>query len=135
MADRKKVVRVDNTQPALKVEGGAVVEVPRPVLEEFEMEAQETEAGGVPRHVIHTPNGDAVYEYVGDCWDCALQKIDMPLFKCVTDPLRADAEMGNQLASFWNDGVALPLCMNHYHMRQGQLPKQSVTYEIIEKRW
>lgn len=130
---RKKIVKIDNVAPTLVIENGEVKEVAAPVIEENEIVIEE-EVGKKPRHTIHTPNGDAVYEYVGDCFDCMNQKVVTPVFVCVTHPIRMDAEIGNQLAAFWNDGTATVLCQKHYRERSGQLPKQDMTtYKVISK--
>jgi hypothetical protein len=135
---RKRVTKVDTTKPSLKIEDGQVIEVPVPVIEEFVIEEDEVEEdNGKPKHRIQTANGEAVYEYVGNCWDCTNEKVDMPVFKCITSPIRADEQMGNQLACGWNDGgTGTPLCQMHYAQRIGKQPKQTTKmYEVIEKRW
>lgn len=133
MATRKTIMRVDKTRPVLKIEDGKVIEV-EPVGDEIVVEESEEE-NGLPVHRITTPNGEAIYKYVGNCWDCKNERVEMPLFKCTTK-VRADDQIGNQLAGFWNDGELIPLCQEHYRRRLGQLPKQDThVYKVIEKTW
>ena len=131
---RKKVVRIDNTAPTLVVEDGQVKAVPQPVVEELEV-LEEEKASGKPTWTIKTANGDAVYEFVGNCVDCEHEKKVTPLFHCISDPIHAGAELGNQLAAFWNEGggFSAPVCQVHHNKRLGGLgPQQEIVYRIVE---
>jgi hypothetical protein len=134
---RKKVVMIDTSKPLLVVKGDQVVEVP-PVEVAEELEAVEDSVK--PQHHIKLEGGkEAVYEYYADCVDCAAEGKEMPVFVCKTHPIRADEMMGNQLAGFWNDGggISTPLCMRHYAIRLGNIPKSdpSVEYKVLERTW
>jgi hypothetical protein len=131
---RKKVVRIDNSAPTLVIEDGQVKAIAKPVEEELVVEEEEKDSGK-PKWTIKTPNGDAVYEFSGNCFDCEQEKRITPVFHCISDQIRADAELGNQLASFWNEGggFSAPLCMTHYSRRLGsQGPQQKIVYRIVE---
>jgi hypothetical protein len=132
---RKVVQKIDTSKPALKIEEGEVVKVPLPetVVEEYTVE--EEVDSGKPKYRIETGNGEAVYEYSGDCWDCNLEHAVTAVFACKTHPIRADGELGNQLAAFWADGsFSTPLCQRHYQIRLGNLPQQSSpVLKVIEK--
>lgn len=129
---RKTIVKTDKTLPSLKVVDGVVVEAP--IEEKDKIVDDEVEESGKVYHRINTPDGEAVYQYWGDCADCKLEGKDTPVFACVSHPIRADDLLGNQLAAFWNDGggLSIPLCMNHYLVRQGKQPKRNeVEYKVL----
>ena len=129
---RKTIVKTDKTLPSLKVVDGAVVEIPpeeKDIIVDDEVEENEEIL-----HRILTDKGEAVYKYFGDCEDCTREKEVTPVFVCVSDPIRADEMMGNQLAAFWNEGGGhgAPLCMRHYNIRLGNVPKKSeVEYKVL----
>jgi hypothetical protein len=136
---RKRVVKVDTTRPALVIEDGKVIEVVQPEIEEEIEEVEEEVVDEKPKHRIQTPKGEAVYEYYADCVDCAAEGKKMPVFVCKSDPIRADDALGNQIAGFWNDGGGLsaPLCMKHYSLRLGLIPKPDISleYKVLERTW
>ena len=134
---RKRVVKVDTTSPTLVVEGDKIVEV-EPIEVAAEIETPEDpEDNGKPKHRIQTDAGEAVYEYFADCVDCAAEGKTMPVFVCTSGNIRADEMMGNQLAGFWNDGggISTPLCLRHYNIRLGGVPKSDPTteYKVLER--
>lgn len=135
-ATRRKIVKLDESKPTFAIEDGEVRKIPKPVLAQHEV-SEDVEVGSAPTWRIETPNGEARYEYVGNCQDCTWEKKEMPVFRCTTYPIRNDAELGDQLAAFWNDGgsKATPLCQKHYRVRTGQQPKPAeATYKVIEDR-
>ena len=125
--------RTRRKKTELQIEGGEVIvtEVPEDIIE---VEAL-NEEGKPVRVKYSTPKGEAIYEFSGNCFDCNTEKKVMPVFHCVTLDIRADAELGNQLAGFWNDGVATPLCMEHYNRRLEQLGLREPSYTVLERRW
>ena len=126
---RKRVTKIDTSKPMLVVENGEVKEVAQPVIEEIEVDEEETESG-VPTWKIKTPNGMAVYEYVGNCIECEGEKKETALFKCVSYPISAHGELGDQLAAFVREG---PMCQAHYARHLGQQPRQPTAYKVIER--
>jgi len=122
----------------LTIEDGEVKAnvIPEETVQVESVEALPGEKAGKPRIRFTTPEGEAVYEYCGDCWDCKDRDGEtLPVFKCVSGKIRANEQIGNQLACFINDGVALPVCQRHYKMRLGNNPQAEPLYKVIEKRW
>lgn len=118
----------------LTVKDGAV-EVEEIQQEELEVKNTPAEDGKPGNPTIEF--GEAVYEYVGDCFDC-LQKRPprtTPVFHCRTHPVRADVNVGDQLAAYWNDGPggATKLCQDCYRVRLGKEARPEPRYIILPK--
>lgn len=128
----RKIVRSASQRPTLQVEDGKVVEVEPEVIMEMETTGKEDK----PTYRLQTPKGEAVYEYFGECADCMVEGLKTPIFHCISE-IRADGEIGDQLAAGWNDGgTSTPLCQRHWRIRAkiGSQDKKP-EYKVLEKRW
>lgn len=115
------------------VDGQAVVNV---VPEEF-LEVEDPEVGldsDVPRVKFNTPQGDAIYEFVGNCIDCGNKRppIERPVFTCITGKVRADEQLGIQRAAFRRDGHSgSALCQECYNKWHDSLPKREAKFKVL----
>lgn len=132
MAESKKIIKMKDEETVLKIVEGKVV----PTIVPAETVEMEVSGEGQPTIAYKTPGGEAVYRYFGDCTECKLEKVETPVFVCITHPVRADNQIGNNLAGVWNDGGnGEPLCQKHYARRVAPHQKVPKTYEVLEKRW
>lgn len=135
MATRKRrVITKTPEKQILSIQDGEVVMnvVPEEVME-VDVDA-EVENAGSPRVKFSTPLGEAVYEYAGNCVDCMNKResVETPVFTCKSSPIRADEQLGNQLASFRRDGKsASALCQDCYEAWQGQKPKREARFKVL----
>jgi len=114
------------------------VEVEEIQQEEIEVENVPGEEGQPKEPAIRF--GEALYKYVGDCFDCLHNKkppVTTPVFHCITHPIRSDANLGDQLAAYYNDGPgpATPLCQDCFRVRQGvqERAREEPRYVILPK--
>jgi len=109
MPARKKK---DEEETILEVKDGEVVET---IVPKKENEVGVEVEGKILKKFKLLSGEEAVYEYVGDCWDCQNKRPPetVALFKCTTHPVRADERLGNQLAAYWREGhEGIALCQN-----------------------
>jgi len=126
--------RTARQEKVLKIVDGEVVPE---IVKRDDPEGVEGEtASGALSITFDTPAGKAVYEYVGDCSDCANKRPPekSEVFVCVTHPVRADEQVGASLAAFRKDGSrATPLCQNCYRKWVESQPKDVIRYKVLEK--
>lgn len=129
---RKRVVTKKPARQIYAVEGDKVVMkvVPEEVLE---VESGEQAADDKLRIKFSTPDGDAIYEYVGECVDCGYKRPPekTEVFVCKSKA-RADEQLGVQLASFRRDGrSSSALCKDCYDIWRNSLPKREARFKVI----
>lgn len=121
----QKIIEIEDGQAVMKVIPEEVVE-----LEQGEILAP----SGKPRLQFDTPEGKAVYEYVGDCYECSNKKppVKLALFTCKSGHIRADEQLGVQLACFRRDGKsATAMCKNCYAVWMGGRPRQETRFKVL----
>jgi hypothetical protein len=131
---KRRIVTKTPEKQMLSIEDGKVVAnvIPAEVVE-VDLPDDADEEGKL-RISFSTPQGDAVYEYVCDCVDCQNKRppVVTPVFKCISGEVRADEQVGNQLAAFRRDGHASSaICKDCYTVWRGQQPKREARFKVL----
>lgn len=133
MPRQRRVVTKKAAETVYVVQDNEVVMnvVPEEILE---VEAdEEVSEDGKPRLKFQTPQGDAVYEFCGNCVDCGYKRppVERAVFTHKTGP-RADEQLGIQLAAFRRDGKSgSALCRECYQIWLGQQPRHEAKFKVL----
>lgn len=133
MTRQRKVVTKKAEQTVYTVKDNEVVVdvIPEEIMEVNSEE--EISEDGKPRLKFQTPQGEAVYEFCGNCVDCGYKRpsVERALFTHKSGP-RADAQLGIQLAAFRRDGgSSSALCKDCYEIWRGKQPRQEARFKVL----
>ena len=138
MSERRVVKKTKAAASVLVVKDGAVEinVVPQEEIEVAQPEADPGKPDEKPRITFSTPQGEAVYVYAGDCGDCLNKRpsVTTNVFVCTSGNVRADNQLGPQLAAFRRDGHhSTPLCQDCYSSWLGKQPQTEIKFKVLPR--
>ena len=123
-----KRIRKKALTPTYTVEAGEVKVVDP--QEELEVVSVAETPATRPRITI----GRGVFEYVGDCAECAVKNppVKTEVFDIVEGSDQDAAAMGDQLVAYRRDGAtATPLCQACHNKWLGKQPQDVIRYKFV----